>query len=88
MPNSQSRTPYVTEPWKPVDDWTTLKSQDVEIYRNARLIDRGWVEDVTSDGSVLWLMHDGASSRRIVENLPGTFIRLDLHLPGPAPMQD
>jgi hypothetical protein len=76
LPNSQSKTPYVNAPWKPVDDWTTLKSQDVEVIKNGRLIDRGRVDDVTSDGSVLWLMPDGASNRRIIENLPGTFIRL------------
>lgn len=76
MPDSQPRTPYVTAPWKPVDDWRTLKGHDVEIFENGRLMDRGRVDDVTSDGFVLWLMQDGASNRRIIENLPGTFIRL------------
>lgn len=60
----------------PVDDWTTLKGQDIEIFQNERLIDHGRVDDVVSDGTLLWLMHDGASNRRIIENLPGTFIRL------------
>ena len=76
MPDSQPPPPYLIAPWKPVDDWTTLKGQDVEIFENGRLIDRGRVDDATSDGTVLWLMQDGASSRRIIENLPGTFIRL------------
>lgn len=78
MPDSQSKTTYVPAPWKPVDDWITLKNQDIEIFRNGRLIDHGRVDDVTSDGSLLWLMHDGASTRRIAENLPGTYIRLAL----------
>ena len=76
MPDSQPRTPFVTVPWKPVEDWTTLKGQDIEIFENGSLIDRGRVDDVTSDGFVLRLMQEGASSRRLIENLPGTFIRL------------
>ena len=66
----------MTVHWKPVDDWTTLKGQDVEIFENGRLIDHGRVDNVTSDGFVLWLMQEGASSRPLIENLPGTFIRL------------
>jgi len=66
----------VTVPWRPVDDWTTLKGQDIEIFENGRLIDCGRVDDVTIDGFVLCLMQEGASSRWIIENLPGTFIRL------------
>src|SRR6476661_7532769 len=28
LPDSQSKTTYVPAPWKPVDDWITLKNQD------------------------------------------------------------
>ncbi|BCW58632.1 hypothetical protein StoSoilB20_19790 [Arthrobacter sp. StoSoilB20] len=75
MPDFLPGKSYVTAPWQPIDDWTALKSQDVEIFRNGSLIDHGRVDDVATDGSMLWLMHDGVLSRRIIENLPGTFVR-------------
>lgn len=63
-------------PRQPVDDWTTLKGEDVEIHIGSRMTDRGRVDDVMADGSILWLKHDGASGRRIIQNLSGTFVRL------------
>jgi hypothetical protein len=62
-------------PWRPVDDWSTLKDHHVEIHIGGKLIDQGRVDDVTPDGAVLWLMLDGASGRRIIENQPGTYVR-------------
>lgn len=62
-------------PWQPIDDWSTLKDQHVEIHIGGKLIDQGRVDDVTPDGAVLWLMLDGASGRRIIENQPGTCVR-------------
>jgi hypothetical protein len=64
-------------PWEPVDDWSTLRDQNVEIHIGGRVADRGQVADVMADGSVLWLMEDGVSGRRIIENQPGTYIRLN-----------
>lgn len=73
----KTQTPANLSPlWQPVDDWSTLKDQNVEIHIGGKLTDRGRVDDVMADGSVLWLQHDGASVRRIVENQPGTWIRL------------
>lgn len=63
-------------PWEPVDNWATLRGLDIEIHMGGRLIDQGRVDDVMPDGSLLWLMNDGASGRRIIENLPGTLVRL------------
>lgn len=51
----------------PVDDWSTLRE---------KLTDQERVADVTPDGAVLWLMLDGASGRRIIENQPRTYIRI------------
>jgi hypothetical protein len=62
-------------PWEPVDDWTTLKGLDIEIHIGGRLIDQGRVDDVMADGSILWLMHEGATGRRIIENARGTCVR-------------
>ncbi|WP_332603652.1 hypothetical protein [Arthrobacter sp. S2(2024)] len=59
-----------------VADWTTLKYQDIEVHIGGKLTDQGRVVDVMSDGSVLWLMHDGVSRRRLIENLPETDVML------------
>lgn len=61
--------------WLPVDDWTLLEGLQVEIYRHGRLLDRGTVECVTSNGALLWLKQNGATQRRIAENLPDTYVR-------------
>ena len=63
------------KPWQPIDDWTTLHGQDVEIHRGGSIIDRGRVDAVMADGSALWLTFNGASGRRIIERQPGTYIR-------------
>jgi hypothetical protein len=62
-------------PWQPIDDWTTLKGQTIEIHRGGSVIDRGRVDDVLADGSALWLTFDGASRRRIIEHQSGTYVR-------------
>ena len=41
-------------PWRPVDDWSTLKDHHVEIHIGGKSIDQGRVDDVTADGAVLW----------------------------------
>lgn len=64
-------------PWEPVHDWSTLRDQNVEVHIGGRVADRGQVADVMIDGSVLWLMQDGVSGRRIIENQRGTSIRLN-----------
>lgn len=71
-PVREAPRPDPATSWQPVDDWSSLKGQDVVIYVGGKMTDSGQVEDVMADGSLLWLMHNGASSRRIIENLPGT----------------
>jgi len=63
---------------QPVDDWTLLKGQMIEVHVNDQLIDHGWVDDIMVDGSLLWLIHNGASGRRIIEKLPGTLVLLKI----------
>ena len=60
-----------------VKDWTTLKDQMVEIRVDGRATDRGRVDDVMADGSILWLSNDGPSGRRIIVSEPGTSVYLD-----------
>jgi hypothetical protein len=68
--------PHLSSPWESVDDWSPLKGQNVEIHSGGRTADRGQVDDVLDDGSLLWLRADGASGRRIIENQPGTSVRI------------
>lgn len=61
--------------WLPEDDWTVLVGRWVEIHDRGRLADRGLVDCVTSDGTILWLHQDGATPRRIIERGPDISIR-------------
>lgn len=62
-------------PWDPIEDWSELKGQVIEILSGARVIDRGRVDAVMADGSALWLMHEGVSGRRMIERQKGIYIR-------------
>lgn len=59
-----------------IEDWSSLKDQNVAVYIGGRKADQGRVDDVMPDGSILWLMNDGSSGRRMIENQPGTSIQL------------
>jgi hypothetical protein len=65
--------------WQPVQDWSELANQYVEIRERSKIIDAGRVDAVTPDGAVLWLAFDGAASRRIVLKNPETYVRLLHH---------
>lgn len=67
--------PDTPSSWHPIDNWNMLEGRDVEIYCRDRIVDRGTVESVTADGRILWLSLDGATSRRLIEKLPGTYVR-------------
>ncbi|WP_353713453.1 hypothetical protein [Arthrobacter sp. K5] len=56
--------------WGAVDDWSQLQGLDIEIRDGGEFIDRGRVEVVTADGSLLWLQQEGATQRRLVEMQP------------------
>lgn len=73
--------------WHPVDDWSILTGHDVEIYIGGKVVDRGRVDDVMADGSILWLKHEGATSRRIIENALGTYVRLSASCTLAGPQQ-
>jgi len=62
--------------WQPVDDWTGLKGRVIEVHEQGQIIDRGAVDSVTADGLILWLAFDGALPRRLVEKLPGRYVRV------------
>lgn len=53
----------VAFPRQPVDDWSTLENQNVEVHIAERVAGRGRAADVMADGSILWLMPE--------EELPG-----------------
>jgi hypothetical protein len=62
--------------WQPVDDWTTLEGSFAEFHQRGRILDEGKVDVVTPDGKVLWLEHEGALPRRIIEKQADIFARL------------
>ncbi|MCQ6271450.1 hypothetical protein M8J71_13275 [Pseudarthrobacter sp. R1] len=75
MNSHTGRSAFDAAGWQPVDDWASVEGRYIEIYRHGVQIDRGVVDAVTADGTILWLMQDGALPRRIIEQLPGTYIR-------------
>jgi hypothetical protein len=66
--------------WRAVDDWSQLQGLDIEIRDGGEFIDRGRVEVVTGDGSLLWLQQEGATHRRLVEMQP----KLQVHIADPV----
>ncbi|MGO4246061.1 hypothetical protein AB4Y87_02520 [Paenarthrobacter sp. RAF54_2] len=62
--------------WQPVDDWTDLKGEKIEVHERGRVIDKGTVDAVTANGLVLWLAFDGPFPRRLVEKLHGRYVRV------------
>lgn len=64
-------------PWEPIEDWSELKGQMIEIHSGGRVIDRGRVDAVMADGSALWLMLEGVSGRRVIERQKGIYILSD-----------
>lgn len=65
----------VTTDWVS-ENWTPLDALVVEIQVKGRVVDRGVVDAVTSDGSILWLKQDGATQRRLIERTPGVILRV------------
>lgn len=62
--------------WQSVDDWTQLQDRFVEIDRRGTILDRGLVDAVTDEGSILWLAHDGAATRRLILKQDGVCVKL------------
>lgn len=65
-----------SEFWQPIDDWRQLQDRHVEILRSGSILDSGRVDAVTNDGSVLWLAHDGAATRRLIVKQDGVHVKL------------
>lgn len=63
---------------KRVTNWRSLVGHTVQIWQGNDILDQGVVEEVTADGSVLWLAQTGAIQRRLVmkERGVGLWIRL------------
>ncbi|MBT2249054.1 hypothetical protein JHV56_10130 [Arthrobacter sp. BHU FT2] len=54
-----------------IDDWTILPGSSVEIRKGAVVVRRGWVEDATQDGGILWLSAGQGEPRRLYEKAAG-----------------
>jgi len=62
--------------WQPEDDWTLLVGQNIEIYEQGKILDKGHVEDVTTNGHVLWLTMEGPQHRRLIEKTPTRHVKV------------
>lgn len=62
--------------WQPEEEWIRVVGQRIEIHEKGQIIDAGQVEDVTGDGTVLWLKMEGATHRRLVEKYPGRHVKI------------
>lgn len=60
----------------PLVDAQQLRGREVEILLYGRIIDRGVVDCLTADGSVLWLKPDALNHRRLIQRSPGLYIRV------------
>jgi hypothetical protein len=58
------------------ENWAALEGLRIEIYLNDHLVDRGLVDAVTFDGSILWLKQNGVTGRRLVERMAGMYVRI------------
>lgn len=54
----------------PLLDPLLLDGLEVEIHLRGRIIDRGRVDGVTTDRTMLWLKQDGITPRRLVHQVP------------------
>ncbi|MEV7605111.1 hypothetical protein AB0N65_06695 [Paenarthrobacter sp. NPDC089322] len=77
--NGTQEQPVAAEPavgWVLAEDWTRLKGRMIEVYDHGELVDAGKVDTVTPKGDLLWLAFNGVHSRRIVERLAETCVRI------------
>lgn len=54
-----------------VDDWTILTGASVEMRLKETIVRRGWVEDTTADGRILWLFAGEGEPRKLFEKAEG-----------------
>jgi hypothetical protein len=66
-----SNPAYAGDMPRPVTDWTSAKGHTVEVWHARSPTRIGVVEDVTPDGSILWLASEGPVTRCMVEKAEG-----------------
>jgi hypothetical protein len=60
---------------QPVPDWSVLAGGVVELRIEERFIRTAEVEEVTGDGSIMWLRFDGNHTRQLITKTDGYDIR-------------
>jgi hypothetical protein len=55
----------------PLLDPQRLREREIEIELYGRIIDRGVVDCVAADGSILWLKPDALNHRRLIQSSAG-----------------
>jgi hypothetical protein len=61
---------------QPVQDWSVLAGRVVELRIEERFIRTAEVEEVTGDGSIMWLRFNGNQTRQLITKTDGYDIRL------------
>ena len=69
-PPSESAMP------QPVPDWSLLAGRVVELRIEERFIRTAEVEEVTRDGSIMWLRFHANQTRQLITKTDGYDIRL------------
>jgi hypothetical protein len=63
--------PYPGATSRLVNDWTSARGRTIEVWHAAFPTRIGVVEDVTPDGSILWLASEGPVTRCMIEKAEG-----------------
>ncbi len=68
---------------KVVSDWTALVPGDfVTVRENYSVPHSGWIDDVTEDGRIIWLVLALGRGRRMFFREDGDFISVEVPHPG------
>ncbi|WP_139025197.1 hypothetical protein [Paenarthrobacter nitroguajacolicus] len=52
--------------WQPLQHWETLNPGDlVEVWSEGRILHLAYVDDLSEDGRIVWLLESGTASRRL-----------------------
>lgn len=57
-------------------EWTGLIGQQIQLWKDGRLIRTGFVDDVTIAADALWLENDGLDLRALYEKADGYTAKL------------
>lgn len=66
MPPPRRGAPLLIRQWKYL--W---RAEFVELKRGPKVLDTGWVDDLTHDGKILWIQLSQGKGRKMIHNNEG-----------------